>query len=139
MKSVLFLVSLMLVSFQALADPTSIEFGRNFIHNSYTQVSASGTYSVSSESINVSPYLTGAIQLVYNNLATNTAFSVEASLDEGANWDAVSGLTVTASGTGSDLIPVTNMVGGLMRVTIAATAGKSASNFTPYLIGKGLQ
>jgi hypothetical protein len=133
----LILVIACLVSFNSFAEPTSINYGSNFVHNSYTQVSAAGTLSVSSESIDISPYEVGAIQLVYNNIATNTVFNLEASLDDGTSWDAVSGLTVTASNTGSDLIPITNMVGGLMRVTIAATTGRTPSNFTPYLIGKG--
>ncbi len=139
MKNIILVLFFVFVSKFAFATPTSISFGKNFYHNSYTQVSAAGTYSVSSESIAVNPFEVGALQLVYNNLATNTGFTVEASLDGGSNWDAVSGLTATASGTGSDLLSITNMVGGLIRVTIAATAGKTPSNFTPYLIGKGIR
>lgn len=137
MKKIVFFIICSLMSFPVLATPTSISYGEEFVHNSYTAVSAAGTYSVSSESIDISPFEVGAIQLVYNNLANGSVFTVEASLDGGTNWDAVSGLTVTASGTGSDLLSVTNMAGGLMRVTIAATTGKTPSNFTPYLIGKG--
>lgn len=138
-KTMLFFIASLLVCSVVNAAKTRLSISENHEHNYYTTVSADGTYSVVSENIDVSKFEQGAIQLVYTNLATNSVFNLETSLDSGASWDVLSSASETVSGSGSHTIALTNMIGGYVRIRIEATVGNSSSSFRPYVIGKGTE
>lgn len=98
-------------------------------------VSASATNA--SETIAVSPYFHGTIQVIHaGHTAGTSTWEIQNSFD-GTNWDTVPSTSTTTSGvSGSASKYIDPLPGGNIRIKITAANGSVAPTYTIYFEGR---
>lgn len=113
---------------------TVITSGEYHTVRSISSVAANATSS--SEAIDVTPFVSCAVQVVWASHSDTSTFAIQTSID-GTNFNTISGSSTTTSGaSGAATIAISNCPGRYIRFTITEADANASSTLTMYFIGR---